>query len=90
MLSKHAKVRLQQRAIPLFTIDLLLDIGVFEHRNNGLDLVYFNRRGKHEAINLMKDYGLKQIEHCLNAYLIKSSDGLIVTAGHRTKRINRN
>lgn len=90
MLSRHAQQRSQQRAIPQAAIDLLLDFGVVEHSNKGLELLYFDKGGKHAALSLMKNIGLKRSDHCLNAYLLENSDGQVVTVGHRTKRINRN
>lgn len=90
MLSTHAQARSQQRAIPRPVIDLLLDYGVVEHRKNGLELLYFTNEGKHSARQLMKRNGVKHSDHCLNAYLLESSDGWVITVGHRTKRVNRN
>lgn len=90
MLTQHARKRIQQRAIPQAVIDLLLDLGVTEHRNKGLDMFYFDKDGKHAAMSLMKKNGLTQLDHCLNAFLLESGDGRIVTVGHRTRKINRN
>lgn len=75
MLTRHAQKRAQQRAI---------------HRKRGLDLIYFDKLGKRSAQSLMKKIGLKQSDHYLKVFLLESSDGDIVTVGHRTKRINRN
>lgn len=89
MLSNHAQQRSQQRAIPHSVIEILLDYGVVEHSNKGLELLYFDKGWKHAAMVLMMKIGLKQSDHCLNAYLLESSDGQVVTVGHRTKKINR-
>ncbi len=89
MLSHHAQKRSQQRGIPRTTIDLLLDFGVVEHRDHGLEVLYFDKDGKHAAMLYLKRNGLTQSSQYLNAYVLESSDGTVVTVGHRTKRINR-
>lgn len=89
LMTLHAKKRASQRAIPQVVIELLLDLGTVEHRKRGVDLLYFDKSGKHAARSLMKQRGLTQADHCLKAFLIESSDGQIVTVGHRTKKIYR-
>lgn len=90
MLTQHARKRIQQRAIPQVVIDLLLDFGVVEHRNKGLEILYFNKKGRHAARSSMKNSGLTQLDHCLNAFMLESSEGLVVTVGHWTKKYFRN
>lgn len=90
MLSHHAQQRLQQRAIPALVIEILLDHGVVEHSKRGLEMLYLTKKGKHAAMMQMKAAGMRHSDHYLNAFLIESSDGNIVTVGHRTKKINRN
>lgn len=90
MLSHHAQQRSQQRAIPASVIEILLDLGVVEHSKRGLEMLYFTKNGKHAAMMQMKADGMRRSDHYLNAFLIESSDGNIVTVGHRTKKINRN
>ena len=90
MLSHHAQQRSQQRAIPPSVIEILLDFGMVEHSNRGLEILYFNKDGKRAAMMQMKAIGMRNSDHYLNAYLLESSDGNIVTVGHRTKRIKRN
>ena len=90
MMSLHAQQRSQQRGIPCTVIDILLDCGVSEHSKRGVEVFYLNKRTKIAAAMHMKEIGLKNIDQCLNAYLVESSDGCIITVGHRTKKINRN
>lgn len=35
----------------------------------------------------MKKNGVRHSDHCFNAYLLESSDGQVVTVGHRTKKL---
>ncbi len=89
MVSRHAQTRVQQRGIPAFLIDWLLDFGAVESDHRGGEVHYFDRKSKRFAMNLMRRNGLTQLERCLDAYLISSVDGTVITVGHRTKRINR-
>ncbi len=88
-MSLHAQQRSQQRGIPCTVIDILLDYGVSEHSKRGAEVLYLNKRAKIAAAMHMKEIGLKYTDHYLNAYLVESCDGCIVTVGHRTKKINR-
>lgn len=90
MMSKHASNRLQQRAIPPMMLDLLFDYGKFEHDHRGAGVYYFNKVGKEHARVALQQCKSKQIDHCLNVYLIMGSNGSIVTVGHLAKKINRN
>ena len=90
MLSRHAQQRSQQRAIPPSVIEILWDYGVVENCKRGLELLYLDKDGRTAAMKQMKKIGMLQSEQFLNAYLLESSDGNIVTVGHRTKRIKHN
>lgn len=90
MMSKHANTRLQQRAIPPIMLDLLFDYGKFEYDHHGAEVYYFDKAGKERARAALQQKKSTQIDHCLNIYLVMSSDGNVVTVGHLDKRINRN
>ena len=90
MMSLHAQQRSQQRGIPTVVMDILLDYGIAEHSYQGLEILYLNKRAKIAAAMQMKAIGLKSPDRYLNAYLVESSEGCIVTVGHRTKKIYRN
>lgn len=90
MMSKHASARRQQRAIPPILIDMLFDFGKCESAQRGTDLLYFDRAGKAQARAELQRNKSTQFDHCLNAYVVVSHDGNIITVGHLAKRINRN
>ena len=87
MLSKHAKIRMQQRGLPLAAIEIVLDIGRFEYVGNGAELVYLDRFGRQVAKSIFRAKGIGDC--CLDAYLIRNSDGTVVTIGHRYTAIKR-
>lgn len=82
----HAKKRLQQRAIPIEIIDLLLDFGSRANGLHGAEIVYFRRHDR-----LMIDQEIKRLRlptKCLNTYLVQGIEGAVITAGYRTKKIH--
>ena len=86
-LSKHAKVRMQQRGIPRRAIDWLAAYGAVDHQR-GAEVFYFNRRARQA---LERDVGrrmLKRNEKALNIYMV-CAEGQIATVGHRYQRIVR-
>lgn len=86
-LSKHAKIRMQQRGIPRLAIDWLATYGEVDYQR-GSQLFYFNRRARQA---LERDVGqrmLKRHEKALNAYMVYA-EGRIATVGHRYQRVVR-
>ena len=88
MNTKHADVRMQQRAIPPLIINWLFEYGREEHDHRGAIIRYFDKGSKRK---LEQDHGRKPVERLtqyLDAYLVES-DGTVITVGHRSKRIRR-
>ena len=86
-LTKHAKIRMQQRGIPRLAIDWLAAYGEVDHQR-GSELFYFTRRARQA---LERDVGrrmLKRNEKVLNAYMV-CAEGQIATVGHRFQRVIR-
>ena len=87
MLSHHAKVRMQQRAISEDMLESLLDFGQIKFNGQGTEILTFPKR---VVKHLKKELGHKvfmKIERHLNLYAIMSSDGELITTGYRTKRL---
>jgi hypothetical protein len=87
--SRHAEARLQQRGIPPFVIELLERCGSTT-RCGGADLLYFDKQARKR---LERELGgarsLRLLEPWLSVYAVINDNGGVVTAGHRSKRINR-
>jgi len=86
-LTRHAEVRLQQRAIPPILIDLLERHGS-EIRSNGADLLFFDKTAR-KRLKRYLGRSFRHFETYLDAYVVISDQGSVVTAGHRSKRVNR-
>lgn len=88
-LTDHARARLQQRAIPLPILDYLLNYGKKVHDHRGGEILFFDHKAKSRMRRAYGDDAFKSVERKLDAYAIVGSDGVVVTVGHRSKRINR-
>lgn len=87
--SHHAEVRLQQRAIPAFMVDLLECFGS-EMRCGGAHKVFFDKAAiKRLERHLGSSRSLRHVERWLNSYIVIGDNGRVVTAGRRTRRLRR-
>jgi hypothetical protein len=86
--SNHASVRMQQRRVTREVIDLLHAHGE-QARSHGAYVYYFSRRAKCRVSGVLSPGELRTIEEYRSCYLIEADDGVIVTVGHRYKRIRR-
>jgi DNA-binding TFAR19-related protein (PDSD5 family) len=87
-LTPHARARMQQRGIRPEMLEALLDYGREVHVAGGRDLVYFDKRARARLAKagLVRD---AQAERLCKSYAVLSSDGLVITVGHRYRRILR-
>jgi hypothetical protein len=84
--SNHAGIRMQQRRIPRAAIDLLLTYGDEKRTDSGY-IRHFTQRARCRLGLALPNSILRSVARYLDCYLIESDDGIIVTVGHRYKRI---
>ncbi|MBY5990503.1 DUF4258 domain-containing protein [Ferrimonas balearica] len=83
MLTSHAHQRMQQRAIPMASIELLLTFGQSDfHR--GCEVVFFGKQAWQRVTQAMRTVP----ERFRNHYLVLHG-GEVVTVGHRCKHFKR-
>jgi hypothetical protein len=88
-LTHHAQVRLQQRAVPPFVIDLLDRCGSVI-RCCGADRVIFDKAAvKRLRRQLGGERGLRLIEPWLGVYAVIGDGGRLVTVAHQSRRMWR-
>ncbi len=88
MYTAHAKVRMQQRAIPSSVVNLLLDYGERAPAGRGGEIFYFGRRGR-QRVRRSKGQALARLlEGHWRDYVILAN-GQVVTCGKRYRRIRR-
>lgn len=88
-ISIHAKARLQQRAISMPVLDCLLNFGSKVHDHRGAEILFFDRRARDRVRHAVGEKEFKCVQAKLNSYAVVAVDGLVLTVGHRTKRIRR-
>lgn len=88
-MTRHAKNRSQQRAIPQIAIDLLLEFGRVERAGDGASKVYLDKTAKKR----LKAYAgpiAGHLESLLDIYAVVSAEQRVITVARRLERIERN
>lgn len=86
----HAEARAKQRAIPPFVDRLLDEFGKEQHDGRGCIQVFFDQASVRRMEQAFGRQPVSMFKRYLHAYKVeRSSDGLIVTRGWRTKHLIR-
>jgi hypothetical protein len=86
--TKHAAIRMQQRAIPPIMVDLLYLYGR-EHPTTSGTVVFLDARARERAREALAD-ALSRFDKLADAYLVEAAeDGAVVTVGHRNAHLRR-
>jgi hypothetical protein len=88
-LSRHARVRMQQRGIPRVVVEHLLEFGTVRHDHRGAVIVYFDKRSRRQLARAEGRAAAHTLERWRNAYAVVAVDGAVVTVGRRDKRVRR-
>lgn len=87
-MSKHARTRAQQRAIPQMVVDLLLQFGRSEPAGDGTHKLFIDKSGR-RRIKAYAGAMAGVLDAHLNVYAVISGDQQVVTVAHRLERIKR-
>ena len=88
MLTKHAHIRSQQRAIPPLMIDLLLQLGATEKAVGGVCKMFFDKASR-RRVHAYAGPIAPLLEEHLDLYAVVGRDSQVITVGHRNERIKR-
>lgn len=88
LLTPHARARMQQRGISAAELAALLDFGREIHVDGGRDLVFFDRRAR-TRLARADPAAMAEARRIRKSYAILGSDGMVITVGHRFRRIPR-
>ena len=88
MVTKHAKIRGQQRGIPPVMIDLLLQFGVAVSAGDGANKLFFDKSARRKVESYFGPLASLINQH-LDFYAIVGANDQVVTVGHRLERIRR-
>ncbi len=84
--SHYATARLQQRGIPSYVIDTLMNYGKVNHDHHGAEILTFPKAVRQRLRNTLPKSKYVTLEAHFGCYAVLS-EGVIVTVGHRTKRM---
>ena len=91
VLTAHAAKRCRQRGIPESIAELILQIGdTFDAKRGRSIVMARTTQSKAELRSEIQQLGLKQRKGWESAYIIVDRKDVVVTAGHRTKKIKTN
>ena len=85
--TRHAQARMQQRGIRADAVEALLEYGreAFDHR--GGVVLYFDKAARRRLARAARE--VKDLEKLARCYAVISTDGAVLTVGHRYRRINK-
>ncbi len=86
-MTKHAVERQQQRGIPPLIMEWLTHYGTTCHDHHGAEILYFDKQSRKALARSVGDEVVSRLGGLLDTYAVVSSDGAIITVGHRIKRI---
>jgi hypothetical protein len=88
-LTHHARARMQQRGIRPEAIAALLDFGCARHlRGKGCEVVFFDKKARARFAKANPGAG-RQADRLRRTYAIVGSNGVVITVGHRYRRVTR-
>ena len=89
-LTSHARRRMRQRAIRPEVLDCLFEFGreAFDHRGHAV-VLYFDKRARRRMARALRGQRVKDIDRLAGTYAVVSSQGEVITIGHRHRRVNR-
>ncbi len=86
MYTRHAEARCQQRGIRSEVVDTLMAYGRRRTRH-GADVYFMDRTTRERARADLGRTGYSRIADQLDAYLVVSDDGQVITAAKRLRRL---
>src|SRR5687767_4511392 len=86
-LTPHARARMQQRGIRPGMIEALLDFGRVRYlRQAGREVVFFDKKAK-ARLARVDPVAAREAEKLTRTYAIMGSNGVVITVGHRFRRL---
>jgi hypothetical protein len=89
LLTGHAAVRMRQRGICQDALQCLLSYGRREHDHRGAEVVVHDRETREQVRRFESAEMWRAVERTRELYAVVSSDGRVITAGHRVRRVIR-
>jgi hypothetical protein len=78
---------MQQRGIRPEAVEALLDFGHVRHlHNGGREIIYFDKKAK-ARLARANPAATREAEKLTHTYAIVGSNGVVITVGHRYRRV---
>lgn len=88
-LTPHARTRMQQRGIRPEALEALLDFGHVRHlHQGGREILFFDKKARARLARANPD-AVREAEKLVRTYAIMGANGVVITVGHRYRRIAR-
>jgi hypothetical protein len=88
-MTKHAGIRVQQRGVNRDVLDCLLAYGRHEPDHKGCHVVTFDGKALDDLSRFEPKAISAKATGARNLYAVANSDGVVVTTGHRFRRVPR-
>ena len=88
-MTKHAGVRVQQRGVDRRVLNCLLTYGHHEPDHKGCQVVTFDGQALDELAGPEYRPAMRRASDSRNLYAVVDSTGVVITAGHRFRRVLR-
>lgn len=88
-MTQHASIRQQQRGVSQLALTQLLEFGKISHDHRGGEVLYFDKRAKQQCRNWLGPDVYRRLAGHFNVYAVRAADGVLLTIGHRYKKIWR-
>ena len=88
-MTKHAGIRIQQRGVNRNVLECLLAYGRHEPDHKGCHVVTFDGKALDDLSRFEPKEMNAKATGARNLYAVVDSDGVVVTAGHRFRRVPR-
>jgi hypothetical protein len=85
--SRHAAARMQQRGIPPSMIERVLRHGCEQYDHHGAAIVYFDKAAR-TRLRRSGQARQSELDRLAGVYVVVR-DGVVVTVGHRYRRLRR-
>lgn len=84
--TRHGRVRRQQRSVAPLIVDWLIAYGR-SIRRHGADVYFFDKAARRTLERDIGALAYRRLADQLDAYVVLSDDGAVITTGWRTERV---
>jgi hypothetical protein len=89
LLTPHARARMQQRGIRPHDLEALLDFGSECHTHqDGVEILYWDKKAR-ARLAKRNPAAARTADRLRRTYAVLAADGVVITVGHRYRRIHR-